>query len=306
MTIHSICLVKNEGDIIERTLAEAARWSDYIYVYDNGSTDHTWDKVRALAEHEPCIVPFRSERVPFNDNLRRLPFAHYRYRCQIGDWWCRLDADEMYIDSPRDFLARVPPDYDTVWSASFQFYFTDEDLARYERDPALYADDVPIELKCRYYRNNWSEIRFFRYHPRLQWHTGGFPYPLLKSYPRRIRLKHYPYRSPQQIERRLATRWDAVRRGMFRHETVESFAAASVALPDRRDYRSRRMPESWMSRVAPASSLKRDDGREYVIDERAMPRIVAEPDSPRHRLRKAWRRTVARLASEWADLQGMR
>lgn len=300
MTIHSICLVKNEGDIIERTLTEAARWSDSIYVYDNGSTDGTWDKVLALAEDEPCIVPFRSERLPFNDSLRRVPFLHYQHRSQIGDWWCRLDADEIYIDSPRDFLTRVPSDCDTVWSASFQYYFTDEDLARYQRDPAAYADDVPIELKCRYYSNNWSEIRFFKYHPRLQWHTGGFPYPLLKSFERRIRLKHYPYRSPQQIERRLATRKDAVRRGMFRHETVESFAGASAAVPDRREYRSRRMPESWMSRVARASLLTRDDGKNYVINERALPRIVAAPDSPRHRLRRVWRRAIARLASQTA------
>jgi hypothetical protein len=101
--------------------------------------------VLALAASKPRIVPFRTESAPCDNNLRRFPFAHYRHRSQTGDWWCQLDADEIYIDSPRDFLADVPPNCDTVWSASFQYYFTDDDLARYERVPSLYADDVPLE-----------------------------------------------------------------------------------------------------------------------------------------------------------------
>jgi glycosyltransferase involved in cell wall biosynthesis len=267
-------------------------------VYDNGSTDGTWEKVLALAASESRIVPFRTDAAPYDNNLRRFPFAHYRHLSEPGDWWCQLDADEIYIDCPREFLAEVPADCDTVWSASFQYYFTDEDLERYRRDPALYADDAPIEQRCRYYSNNWSEIRFFRYDPRLQWHTGKFPYPLSKSFERRIRLKHYPYRSPQQIERRLATRRAAIQRGRFRHERATDLSDVNSNAPVRPKYRQdRKAPDSWMSRVAPASSLIRDDGRNYVINERVLPRIIAEPDSPRRRLKLAWRRTIARLAS---------
>jgi glycosyltransferase involved in cell wall biosynthesis len=295
MAIHSICLVKNEADIIERTLTEASGWSDFIYVYDNGSTDGTWEKVLALAASEPRIVPFRSDDAPYDNNLRRLPFAHYRDRCQPGDWWCQLDADEIYIDSPRDFLAQVPLEYDTIWSVSFQYFFTDEDLARYEADPSRYADDVPLELKCRYYSNNWSEIRFFRYHPRLQWHTGKLPYPLLKPFERRIRLKHYPYRSPQQIERRLATRRAAIQRGRFRHERPQNFSHVTATAPIRPRYREdRKAPESWRSRVARASSLILDDGRTYAFDESLLPPIAPAPDSMRRRLKRAW----ARLSDE--------
>jgi glycosyltransferase involved in cell wall biosynthesis len=297
MTIHSICLVKNEADIIERTLVEAADWSDFTYVYDNGSTDGTWEKVLALAAREPRIVPFCSENVPFSDSLRRVPFAHHRHRSEPGDWWCRLDADEIYIDSPRNFLARVPPQCDTVWAASFQYYFTDEDLERYRADPELYGDDVPIELKCRYYLNNWSEIRFFKYHPRLEWYTGGFPYPLLKSFESRIRLKHYQYRSPRQIERRFATRRDAVHRGMFRHEAVEKLSYLTTPVSDRSKYWGRELPGSWTSRVAAASQMTRDDGQNYVINESLLPRIVSAPDSPRRRLRRVLRRALARLSA---------
>jgi glycosyltransferase involved in cell wall biosynthesis len=294
--IYCICLCRNEADIIERTLLEAARWSDFIYVYDNGSTDGTWEQVIALAATKPRIIPFRRDAAPFNDNLRRVPFLHFRGASESGDWWCRLDADEIYIDSPREFLASVPPEYDTVWSASFQYYFTDEDTERYRADPSLYADNVPLELKCRYYSVSSSEIRFFKYHPRLRWDTGGFPYPLLKSFQKRIRLKHYQYRSPRQIEQRLATRRDAVRRGMFRHERRPTFA--ELFSVDFRKYRRRDVPDSWMSRVVPASCLTRDDGASYIVPEGMLPPIVPIPDSPRRRLRRAWRRTIAQLASQ--------
>jgi glycosyltransferase involved in cell wall biosynthesis len=293
--IHSICLCRNEADIIERTLTEAACWSDFIYVYDNGSSDGTWEKVLRLAATVPQIIPFRRDALPFNDNLRRIPFAYFRRCSATGDWWCRLDADEIYIDSPREFLAGVPPSYDTVWSASFQYYFTDEDSERYRADPSRYADEVPLEMKCRYYSASSSEIRFFKYHPRLRWHTGGFPYPLLKSFERRIRLKHYQYRSPQQIERRLATRQDAVRRGMFRHERRPSFS--DLFAVDFRKYRLKEVPDSWQSRVVDSASLTRDDGASYVVPDHVLPRIVPVPDSPRRRLRRAWRRALAQLAS---------
>ena len=48
MKIHSICMVKNEADIIEQTIKAAAKWSDFIYIFDNGSTDGSWEKVLEL------------------------------------------------------------------------------------------------------------------------------------------------------------------------------------------------------------------------------------------------------------------
>ena len=48
--IHAICLVKDEDDIIAYTLEKALVWADYIYVYDNGSTDRTWEIVQNLSK----------------------------------------------------------------------------------------------------------------------------------------------------------------------------------------------------------------------------------------------------------------
>ena len=47
MKIHAICLTRNEADVIEPCLLEAAQWADRIYVYDGASTDGTWEIGRA-------------------------------------------------------------------------------------------------------------------------------------------------------------------------------------------------------------------------------------------------------------------
>ena len=70
MKIFGNCLVKNEADMIVETLRHAAHWCDRIFVFDNGSTDGTWEKVLELTKHEPRVVPFKSAAVPYRDSLR--------------------------------------------------------------------------------------------------------------------------------------------------------------------------------------------------------------------------------------------
>ena len=278
MRIHGMSLVKNEADVIGQSLVAAATWADFIYVYDNGSDDSTWEIVRDLAATHPQIVPYKQEATPFGEFLRRELFE--RYRGTPRDWWCTMDADEFYIDDPRRFLASVPERFGEVWNASFEYYFTDVDAARYEEDPAAYADDVPVGDKCRYYINNWSEPRFFRNTERLEWNEGeAWPEGLGPAYPERIRLKHYQYRSPPQIQRRLDSRRDAP--NSFRHEMLPDWKQA-ILRPLDVDFAAADLayaPTSWRDRVVEASLLTEDRG-DYVVDEAALPPIP--------RARPAW------------------
>jgi hypothetical protein len=59
----------------------------------------------------------------------------------------QLDADEIYIDDPRVFLAKVPDRSQTVWSASFQYYSTDQDVILYQQDPVGYLK-TPVDNDC--------------------------------------------------------------------------------------------------------------------------------------------------------------
>jgi len=270
-----MCLVKNEADIIAECLLSAAKWCDAIYVYDNGSDDGTWEIVISLARTVGCLIPFKQDNVPFRDSIRGEIFERYRHQSTQGEWWCRLDADEFYIDDPRTFLAEVPPSFDVVWSAKFQYYFTEQELARYELDPHAFDDGVPVAQKCRHYLNNWSEPRFFRYHPQLSYREGDWPRPLGPSFPERIRVKHFQYRSPSQISKRLATRREPMVAGMFRHETVPDWSMRiALRLPGLPRSISSYRPASWRERIADSRYLLIDDGTgTYNIDRRALPPV---------------------------------
>ncbi len=274
MRIHGLSLVKNESDIVAQSLLAATAWAHFIYVYDNGSEDGTWDIVRDLAATYPQIIPYKREAKPYSQSLRKALFETYRGNGAPGDWWCMLDADEFFIDDPRLFLAAVPEGFDEVWGASFEYYFTDFDAARYAESPNAYADDVPVGEKCRYYINNWSEPRFFRDSERLGWYEGGWPDRLGPAHRTRIRLKHYQYRSPQQIQKRIDTRRDALNRGSFLHEMFPDWKRAvldplNVSFAD---CRPENAPQTWRDRVIEASLLIEERGEgNYVVNEPMLP-----------------------------------
>jgi glycosyltransferase involved in cell wall biosynthesis len=278
LEIHSICIAKNEADIIEQTLKAALYWSDFIYVFDNGSTDSTWEKVLELSTENKQIIPYKQENCKFHQGLRSEVFEYYRSKCKVGDWWCRLDADEIYVDDPRVFLAKIPQKYKAVWNASFQYYFTDKDLERYNQDPSLYANDIPVEQKCRYYLNNWSEMRFLRHDEKLVWDKNrAWPY-YGAVYPVRIWLRHYQYRSPQQIHRRVIERLQARAIGYsgFRHEAQANWSDTVRNLSPTYSSNLDIQPndELWKERIVDSSQLNYDaHDRKYVLRKDLMPKL---------------------------------
>jgi hypothetical protein len=280
MKIHGLCVVKNEADILKETLTSALLWCDYIYVFDNGSDDGSWQLVNELADNHPQIVPYKQDDVLYTSGLRADIFSAFRSYAGPQDWWCGLDADEFYIDDPRIFLTKVPKHFQTVWSASLNYYFTEQDAISYRRDPEKFLQ-TPIQKRFRYYMSNWGELRFFRHHDDIAWtrSQGGFPPAMFTApaYPTRIWLKHYQYRSPEQIERRLRTRRPAIeRRAGFWHEFTPNWSTAIATKRDAPlDFENAR-PEfagtCWEERIVPAASLDYDAfDRRYVVDESLMP-----------------------------------
>jgi glycosyltransferase involved in cell wall biosynthesis len=212
MKIHALCLVKNEGDIIEEVLQKASVWCDFIYLMDNGSDDGTWETILRLSKEKQNLIPFIQTEEPYSNSLRSQIFNTFRRKANPGDWWCRLDADEIYEDDPRQFLDNIPRFYKVVWGLQHQFYFTEEDLAAYERSPDTWISQ-PVEQRMNYYECNYSETRFFRHRDRLKWDAGHWPRHLGLPYPNRIRLKHYQFRSPKQMQTRLRVRTRALAQG---------------------------------------------------------------------------------------------
>jgi hypothetical protein len=219
--IYSICCVRDENDIIRETLDCALEWSELIFVFDNGSIDGTWDTLQELARANAKVQIVGRDNRAFSEELRGDIFESYRSAASPGDWWCRLDADEIYIDDPLDFLGRVPANYGFVRSATFNFYFTDVDLEEYKRDPPAWLKQ-PVQNRLKFYQNNWSEGRFVRHRRDLIWKNYHWPLNRGRTFPEPIRLKHYQYRSPEQISRRLEIQQTLPEQ--FPHETGRALA----------------------------------------------------------------------------------
>ena len=206
MNLLGIMVVKNEADIIEHTLRSASDWCDTIFVLDNGSDDGTWEIIEQVAQASPSEIIARRSSEPFTDGIRSRLFRENYDRARTGDWWCRLDADEIYPQSPRLFLESIK-NYDVVWAIHLQHYFTDIDLTRYNSDPSLYDAARRPEDRLRYYIANASETRFFRHRVGLRWHpTDAWPKHLGLVFPKRILVHHFQYRSPSQMQLRFQTR----------------------------------------------------------------------------------------------------
>ncbi|SDI98890.1 Glycosyltransferase involved in cell wall bisynthesis [Frankineae bacterium MT45] len=303
MKIRSICLMKDEVDVIGQTLQAGLGWSNQIIVLDNGSTDGSWELVQRMAADDPRIVAFGQDLRPFRDGMRANCFNAFAGDAAAGDWWCRLDADEFYGEDPRAALAQAPAEAFSVWSAGLVYYFTDADAARYEKNPADFDDDVPISERCRYYLNHTSEPRFFRHEPGLRWteEHSGFPLTLWArpAWSRRVVVKNYRYRSPAQIQRRLEAR-QATSTHLFPQERVADWSGAVARLRetggDLKGDLVDHAPTDWHQRIAPATALDFDalDGT-YVIREDLMPGIP-EPQSEAHINRAILRARLRGLA----------
>lgn len=91
--IHCIVLCKNEADVINVCLLEAIKWADYIYVYDGGSTDGTWEAVNKL--NHSGIIPWKQDPKVFRDGLRAEVFNEFRHQSSKGGWWLQLNDELM-------------------------------------------------------------------------------------------------------------------------------------------------------------------------------------------------------------------
>ena len=222
--IYSLLLVKNEVDIIRESLLSAIKWSDKVIVIDNGSEDATWEIVQEMAQEYSVIVPFMQYKGGFHIGLRAKAFKAYRHELTRNDWWCvRLDADEFFNEDPRAFLSKLSRCYSTVKKQSTDYILTKEDIAEHTfvGDFSVDKDHITHHLP-----EKRKERRFVRHSPWLVWSMKWrYPHPLGRTSKECIAVDHYQYRSPQQMQKRFATRQQAKKDGCgsFLHENGKSW-----------------------------------------------------------------------------------
>ena len=207
--LYGICQVKNEDDIIAQTLTYALRHCTKIFVIDNGSTDETWNIVQSLSEQYPQIVPLLRTYERYSEGQRALAYNKYHSELSDQDWWLILDADEFLAEDPQPVIQRAMRDKaDIIRTWQIQFFYTDVDHQAWLDGKD--SRNTPIFVRRRYYNINWSEDRLFRNDPARPWDikiNGGIRDGLTKFCRRRILNRHYQYRDPEQIQKRLALRF---------------------------------------------------------------------------------------------------
>lgn len=268
MKVYAICIVKNEVDILRRTIESAAVWADKIIIADHESNDGTWELINNELSKLPFVEVYGQLKGIFNDDLRGEIYRKYEYLAEKGDWWCRLDSDEIYIDNPKDFLSTIPEKYAVARCAKFQYYFTDKDLDIYNSDPEKYHFGNSID-NLKYYVCNESETRFFR-HKGLGWNSGNIwpntTWPNL-IYNKHIRLKHFQYRYPAQIQMRIDIRSNVRQNSeVFSHE-VRSDWKNRISNKNKINQNNDNLSfeQTWRDRVIDHNSLNYDDGVSYII-----------------------------------------
>ncbi len=244
MKIHCICLVKDEEDILEQTVSSAASWADHIFIADNGSSDSTPQIIDRLVDGKKIIKVNGFEKVRYREGLCGLIYQQFKHLAKPGDWWCRLDADEFYLDNPKEFLAKMPRRIDTVWSSHYSYQFSDLDYEKYQQDPASFLA-TPIPMRIRHYINSGGEVRFAKHRFPYIW-RGPWPNLRFWSSEHRIRIQQYQYRSPEQILKRLKNRQNLPR--SFSHESMDGIQASE-----------------WLAqRIYPSKTLDYDDGEPLI------------------------------------------
>ena len=200
--IFALCFVKNEDDIVADALLHAAQFCDRIYVVDNNSTDQTWDIVRNI----DCdvVVPVGSVDFEYRDYLRTWFMGSRKNELGINNWWYILDADEFLVGDPFKAIARAESENaDIVAVDMINFHIS--------RDEVLEAGELGKKETWRdrkYYELYESgKVEFFKNTRYLNYGICDFfPLGLTGEGPARLPVKHYPYRSLEQIEKRIRIR----------------------------------------------------------------------------------------------------
>jgi glycosyltransferase involved in cell wall biosynthesis len=290
MRIHCYSMVRNEADVLGFTLDAALAWADSIHVCDNGSTDGTLELIQEYSANYPDIVSCHQVLEPFSEALRVEGVRRLWDRAAEGDWWCLLDADEVYVNDPRVFLKGVGRKYGKVESASIQFYLTEHDVARFDAGERDWRPE-----HATHYLMNWSEARFVRHQPSVPW-TGRWPENMRWLYPapERIRLLHYQYRTPWQVNRRIRSRHKTP--SSFQHEIADVWVPRGLTAADVHRSDLPVSPEElWKTRVVKAEALRRYDPKHPPeVDERLLPPLP-QPNRGLTRIRRGMTRRIKSL-----------
>lgn len=125
MAVFAVAVVRDEADIIARTVTQMAEQVDHVVVADNGSTDGTRDILNDLG------IEVRGDRVRGFYQAHKITRLALEASERGADWVVPFDGDEMWYAPPgrtiADVLASQPADIDVVGAVFWDHVATDDD-----------------------------------------------------------------------------------------------------------------------------------------------------------------------------------
>jgi hypothetical protein len=195
-----LLMTYNEADIIEEVMEANRHTVDTIFVLD-GSDDGTDEILGQYKEVELILKDKEVISGPVRDHHRQVLLAAAHERYGVGRWFTLMHGDEIFHDDPRKIVEQADKQgASRVNWAAMQFFMhtSDEPL----------DTTKPVQERLRYYSPFWLEVRQFKTSARTHYKDGvhgkvipegvGWrPFSKVPLY------KHYSYRTPEQMQRRL-------------------------------------------------------------------------------------------------------
>ncbi len=189
-------VVRNEADVVAESVSHNLARLDAIAVTDNNSDDGTWEILQELAARDGRIHLFR-DLAPFDHRVFHRSAMMVRrigWRRRLGDWVVQCDCDELH-ESDVSAVCRESSGHDLILGRKWMFMLLpDTPTVGPVRERVRWHHQEP-HVELRAYRNpKWFFVRA------VEVRFG------LSISPVRLDIAHYQYRSPKQVDSRLAVR----------------------------------------------------------------------------------------------------
>ncbi len=259
MNVIGITMIRDEADILPATLGQMLRNVDHVIVADNGSTDGTREYLDSLADERVTVLD--EPRVGYFQSERMTELA--RRAAEMGaEWVVPWDADEWwYSGEPiADILTAHPGAIVTA--------------AIYDHVATALDPDEPDPTKRLGWRR-WAPCPLHKVacrtalRPTIDQGNHGATYPTQAPLNDKLVIRHFPYRSPEQFERKVRNGAEAYAATDLPDEVGGHWRGYGRILNSEGPEGLERVFRKWFWRDAPAEKL--------VIDGETQRPLVFDP-----------------------------
>jgi len=205
MKIVAMMLVHNNEDVIKEVIDHLLSQGLELVVLDNGSTDDTFEICKKYAGKNLIkLKQFKTKS--FHKEKEIIIRALYDIALlNSPDWVILSDSDEILESgipnkNLKEAIEQVDSEgYNLIQFDRFDFFMTNDD------------DETSKSVKKKFtYYSAFGDFvyRSWKFYPGIMMHAGGhypyFPNEIkYKIYPRKFVLRHYPFRSKEQVEKKI-------------------------------------------------------------------------------------------------------